>query len=199
MSLGECDSENRLGTTGPWYTVLVKPKHEKTVAEALENKGYEAFLPLFLARRQWRSASRDVHLPLFPQYVFCRLNPHCRLPVLEIPSVRAIVSFGRIPIAVDDSEILAVRSMVNSGLAVTPHPFLSAGARIRVTGGPFYGIEGILSTARGQDYLVVSLALLQRSVSVKIERQYIMPLHMPVASVSGKTHRVSAVSGSNLV
>ncbi len=196
MSLGSRGSENHSWALppDPWHVVLVKPKHEKRVADALSNKGYEAFLPLFLTRRRWLSSSRDVSLPLFPHYVFCRMDPQRRLPVLEIPSVRTIISFGRVPVPVDESEIQAVRAMVNSGLLVTPHHFLCAGARVRVTAGPLTGIEGILETVRGQDRLVVSVALLQRSVSVEIHRQYVMPSPKQAVSVPRQIERMAAPS-----
>jgi transcriptional antiterminator RfaH len=193
MSLGSVNGGQDLANQNPWYVLLVKPRHEKSVAEALDGKGYEVFLPLFLARRRWLSASRDVSLPLFPHYVFCRMDPERRLPILEIPSVRTIVSFGRSPIPVDESEMQSVRAMVGSGLPITPHHFLHAGARVRVTAGPLSGIEGILETVRGQDRLVVSVALLQRSVSVEVHRQYVMPSPRQAVSVPRQIERMAAV------
>jgi transcription antitermination factor NusG len=193
MSLGSVNGGQDLANQNPWYVLLVKPRHEKSVAEALDGKGYEVFLPLFLARRRWLSTSRDVSLPLFPHYVFCRMDPERRLPILEIPSVRTIVSFGRHPIPVDESEMQSVRAMVGSGLAVTPHHFLHAGARVRVTAGPLTGIEGILETVRGQDRLVVSVALLQRSVSVEVHRQYVMPSPRQGVSVPRQIERMAAI------
>ena len=195
MSLGNCGLKGGqdLANQNPWYVLLVKPRHEKSVAEVLDGKGYEVFLPLFLARRRWLSTSRDVSLPLFPHYVFCRMDPERRLPILEIPSVRTIVSFGRSPIPVDESEMQSVRAMVGSGLPITPHHFLHAGARVRVTAGPLSGIEGILETVRGQDRLVVSVALLQRSVSVEVHRQYVMPSPRQAVSVPRQIERMAAV------
>lgn len=196
MSLGSCNMSRLncgldLANQNPWYVLGVKPKHEKRVAQALGTKGYEAFLPLFLARRRWLSASRDVNLPLFPHYVFCRMDPHHKLPILEIPSVRTILSFGRVPIPVGESEIQSIRTMVASGLSVTPHHFLGIGTRVRVTAGPLSGIDGILETIRGQDRIVVSVALLQRSVSVEIHRQDVMPSPKQVGSVGRPTERAT--------
>jgi transcriptional antiterminator RfaH len=193
MSLGDVTGGQDLASQNLWYVLLVKPKHEKRVEEALGGKGYEVFLPLFLARRRWLSTSRDVSLPLFPHYVFCRMNPERRLPVLQIPSVRTIVSFGRAPIPVDESEIQSVRAMVGSGLPITPHHYLHTGARVRVTAGPLTGIEGILETVRGQDRLIVSVALLQRSISVEVHRQYVMPSPRQVVSVPRQIERMAAV------
>jgi len=194
MSLGSVNGGQDLANQNPWYVLLVKPRHEKSVAEALDGKGYEVFLPLFLARRRWLSTSRDVSLPLFPHYVFCRMDPERRLPILEIPSVRTVVSFGRSPIPVDESEMQSVRAMVGSGLPITPHHFLHAGARVRVTAGPLSGIEGILETVKGKARLVVSVALLQRSVSVEVHRQYVMPSPRQAVSVPRQIERMAAVA-----
>ena len=136
---------------------------------------HEGFLPFFSVRRSWHSAGRDVSLPLLPHFVFCRMDPKRRLPILQIPSVRTIVSFEPRAIPVDEFEIQSVRAMIGSGLLVAPHDFLSSGARVRVTVGPLSGIEGIPETFRVQDRLVVSLALLERSVSVEIQRQHVVP------------------------
>lgn len=193
MSLGDVNGGQDLASQNPWYVLLVKPKHEKRVEEALSGKGYEVFLPLFLARRRWLSTSRDVSLPLFPHYVFCRMNPERRLPILEIPSVRTIVSFGRAPIPIEECEMQSVRAMVGSGLPITPHHFLHAGARVRVTAGPLTGVEGILETVRGQDRLVVSVALLQRSISVEVHRQHVMPSPRQVVSVPRQIEQMAAV------
>ncbi len=160
----------------PWYALVVKPQHEKTVSRALREKGYPELLPLYKARRRWVSRSRDVSLPLFPQYVFCQFDPHCRLPVLQIPSVKTIVKFGGTLTPMKESEILAVKAVVDSGLTVAPHEFLSVGTVVRVTSGPLTGVEGILKRVKGTDRLVVSVTLLQQSMAVEIDRQWVVPL-----------------------
>jgi hypothetical protein len=62
-----------------------------------------------------------------------------------------------------------------------------------VTAGPLSGIEGILETVRGQDRLVVSVALLQRSVSVEVHRQYVVPSPIQGVSVPRQIERMAAV------
>ena len=83
-------------------------------------------------------------LPLFPGYVFCRLDPQDRLPIMVIPGVFEIVGNAKKPVAVDDAEIAAIQSVVKSGLAYEPWPFLQVGTRVRVDHGALQGMEGIL-------------------------------------------------------
>lgn len=172
-----------------WYALRVRPRHEKTVALSLCSIGYEGFLPLYKLRRHWATTSRDVQLPLFPQYVFCKFNHHhLGLPVLRVPSVRAILGFGNGPVPVEESEIQALQAVTGSGLPTEPHAFLRAGIAVRVTCGPLAGLEGILESVKGRDRLVISVSLLQRSVSVEIDRQWVLPLPKRVISTRPSQH-----------
>jgi hypothetical protein len=70
----------------------------------------------------------------------------------------------------------AVRQMVNSGLMVAPWPFLQTGQRVLVERGPVAGLEGILEQVKKTFRLVVSIQMLQRSVSVELDRSWVRPL-----------------------
>ncbi len=153
----------------PWYVLLVKPRHEKAVARSLEIKGYEQFLPLYEKGSQLRKRRRHVQLPLFPMYVFCRFDPNSRLPVLTIPGVLSIVSFGRIPAAVEDGEVESIQRLAASGLTVSPHPYVEVGELAEVVSGPLRGVQGVLTGYRGKSRLVLSISLLQQSAAVEIE------------------------------
>jgi transcription antitermination factor NusG len=153
-----------------WYALQIRAGLEKTASAGLRGKGYEEFLPLYLARRRWSDRVREVEVPLFPGYLFCRFDPFDRLvPVLTTPGVICTVSAGRTPIAVAEAEIEAVRRVVHSGLAAEPWPFLSAGCLVAIERGPLAGLEGVLTKFAGGHRLVVSVNLLQRAVAVQID------------------------------
>lgn len=162
-----------------WFALRVKPRHEKIAALALHGKGLEEFLPLCKARRRWSDRIKELDAPLFPGYVFCRFNPYERLPVLTTPGVSSIVGMGKIPAPIEDSEIAALHSIVNSGLMAQPWPFLKAGQYVRIDAGPLCGLEGILLEIKSSHRLVVSVTLLQRSVSVEIDRLWVSPASAP--------------------
>ena len=165
----------------PWFALRVKPRAEKVVSTIARHKGFEEFLPLYQSRRRWSDRYMSVELPLFPGYVFCRLNPEHRLPLLTIPGALHFVGLGKIPVAIDDEEIAALRAAMQSGLWAEPWPFLDIGKRVLLEEGPLTGLEGILVEVRKKHRLIVSVTLLKRSMAVEIERDWVRPLDRGVS------------------
>jgi transcription antitermination factor NusG len=162
-----------------WYAVHTRVQHEKNVAQALAGKGYEEFLPIYRCRRRWSDRIKELELPLFPGYVFCRFDAEHRLPILVTPGVHHIVGIGKIPLPVDEAEITAIQSIVKSGLSAEPWPFLQVGQQVRIDYGPLEGLEGLLLAMMKPCRLVVSVMLLQRSVAVEIDSAWVTPLALP--------------------
>jgi transcription termination/antitermination protein NusG len=163
----------------PWFAVYVKYRHEKTAALALKGKGYEAFLPTYVKVHR---DSKKFELPLFPGYVFCRLEVSNMLPVLTIPGVFSIIGRGRDPEPISEVDIESIRHMVGSGLTLCPWPYVFRGQELRLTSGPLRGIQGVVVDASDERWLVVSVHLLQRSVAVKVERESISPHSLSISS-----------------
>ncbi len=163
-------------TKFPWYAVRTRSNQERTAATVLKGKGYEEYVPVYRTRRRWSDRVVDAELPLFPGYVFCRFDHKQRLPIMTTPGVVSIVGFGNDPAPVSDDEIQAVHAVLRSGEAPEPHPFLREGQRIRVTYGSLKDVEGILVKKKSDWRLVVSVTMLQRSVSVEIDRDCVSTL-----------------------
>ena len=159
-----------------WFALRVKSQREKSIAESIGSKGFEEFLPLYQCRRRWSDRMKSMELPLFPGYVFCRIDPLIRLPILTVPGVLHFVGIGRVPAPIDDGEMAAIQRAVRSGLRVEPSAYLDVGQRVRLEEGPLAGLEGILIDIRKHYRVVVSLSLLKRSVAVEIERHWVTPL-----------------------
>jgi transcription antitermination factor NusG len=176
--------QSQLGQAGPdpvfpWYALRVRSNYENVAAVHLRDRGFEEFYPTYRTERQWSDRKKQIDLPLFPGYVFCRLNPDDRLPVLTVPGTVGLVGFGKGPTAIPEDEIDSVRRMIGSGLLVAPWPFLSVGQSVLIERGPLAGVEGILQEIKKTFRLVVSIGLLQRSVSAEIDRTWIRPLRPP--------------------
>ncbi len=156
-----------------WYAVRVKSRCEKTVGAMVAGKGFKHFLAFYQRERRWSDRVKQMEFPLFPGYIFCRLNPQHRLPVLTIPGVLNFVGVGKAPVAIDDAEIAAIQNALKSGLPVEPWPYLEIGQRVRLENGPLAGMEGIIAGHSKHDRLVVSITLLKRSVAVTIESRWV--------------------------
>jgi transcription termination/antitermination protein NusG len=162
----------------PWFVLYVKPRHEKNVCRILRGKGYEEFLPLY----GHRTSSRVTDLPLFPGYVFCRFDAANRLPVMRVPGVFSIVSIAGNPAPVEPTEIAALQLVISSGLDRAPWPALASGTPVTVTRGPLEGISGVVIRSKTSTRMLVSVALLHRSVSVEVERNWLSDNLPEVAS-----------------
>jgi transcription antitermination factor NusG len=159
-----------------WYALHVRTRFEKVVSRNLKGKGYEEFLPLYKRTSRWSDRTKEIELPLFPGYVFCRFNPLERLPILQIPGVNSVVGFGKDFLPVEDAELNAVRFVLSSGSLCEPWPFLTIGQRVRVEYGPLAGMEGLVTNVKNACRLVISVNMLQRSVGVEIDRDCLTPI-----------------------
>ncbi len=160
-----------------WFAVAVRVNHEKTVATTLTNKGYEVFLPTYRVRRAWSDRIKEVELPVFAGYVFCRSDlSRQSAPVVATPGVVRIVGFGGRAIPVENHEIEAVRRMVDSGLAVEPLSSFAVGQHVRIAHGPLTNLEGTLIEVRKRHQFVVSVSLLQRALAVTVDMAWILPV-----------------------
>jgi transcription antitermination factor NusG len=105
------------------------------------------------------------------------MNPHNRLPVLMTPGVLQIVGVGKTPIPVEEEEIASIQRVGKSGLPTMPWPYLEVGNVVRIEEGPLRGLTGIVQKIKSGLKLVLSVSLLQRSVAVEIDRQWISNTH----------------------
>jgi transcription antitermination factor NusG len=156
-----------------WYAVRVKSNREKVTAQALRGRNLDVCLPLYRESRTRGDSTRTVELPLFAGYVFSCFDSRNRLPVLTVPGVVHIVGFGTEPEPVDPLEIASLRKVVESRLHANPHPYLPVGHRVQIRTGPLRGAEGVIVAHRNETTLVVSVTLLQRSVAVAMEREWL--------------------------
>jgi len=124
-------------------------------------------------RRQWTDRIRETELPLFPGYVFCRMDPAHRLAVLTSTGVVGTVGVGKVPVPIEEREIDAIRAVIHSGLPCQPWPFMHQGDTVQVKHGPLRGVRGILESVKGRQSLLVGLTLLQRSISVELDPAWV--------------------------
>lgn len=152
-----------------WYALQVRRQFEKIVSRLLQAKGYDEFLPLCHGFRRSSGGTKPIELPLFPGYVFCRFDSLNRSQILTVPGVNAVAGFGPRITPIAESELESLRTVLNSGMAFGPCPFIAAGNRGRVESGPLAGTEGFVTALNNKLRLVVSVSMIQRSLAVDLE------------------------------
>jgi transcription antitermination factor NusG len=159
-----------------WYAAYTRSRHEKSVAEKLTRKSVETFVPLYETVRRWKNGEHRVQLPLFGGYAFVRISLRDRLQVLQVPGIVRLIEFNGMPIPLPEREIEQLRQALTCGTKAEPHPFLTAGRRVRITAGPLTGYEGILVRRQGTPRVVLSISLIQRSIFLEIEADSLEPI-----------------------
>jgi transcription antitermination factor NusG len=181
----------------PWFAIMARTGREKSTTMLLENAGYECFLPVSKYTRRWSDRMKQIEVPLFSGYLFCRMNPHNRLPVLMTPGVIQIVGAGKTLIPVQEDEISAIQRAVKNGLATMPWPYLQVGHVARIEEGPLRGLTGIIVKIKSGMKLVLSVTLLQRSVAVEVDRSWLGGVHPAgPAAMEARVDRSTAIQAS---
>jgi transcription antitermination factor NusG len=162
-----------------WFALAVKPNHERAAAQALDSRGGEVFLPLYRARRRWTDRVRQLELPLFGGYVFCRFERPDNARVLAAPSAVPVVSFGNRPAAIPEGDIESARRLASSGLELGPWPLLRVGGRARIEAGPLAGVEGVVTRLKDAWRVVVTVELLERPAAAEVDRGVVVAAAPP--------------------
>jgi len=153
-----------------WFAVQTWPRYEKKAAVELERKQLEVFLPLVASEHQWSDRRRVVELPLFPTYLFVRAPETfaSRIAVVRTSGVINFVGARNVGTPIPQSEIESVRTLLKRGIEFENHPYLKIGQRVRIREGSLDGVEGILVAKNNDLSLVVSILIIQRSLSIRV-------------------------------
>lgn len=113
-------------------------------------------------------------LPLFPGYVFCRMDCSNPLPVVSTPGVFRVVSNGSDLDSIPDEEIEGIKRLLSAGLTARPSKYYAPGQSVYFREGPFKGIRGVVIDVSSERWLILSVHILQRSVAVKLDREALL-------------------------
>src|SRR6202166_3984552 len=162
-----------------WYALQVRSRKEGYVASQISGQGYECLLPTYKSVRKWSDRVKEVEQPLFPSYLFCRFDYQDRRAVVMTSGVLQVVGNGRTALPVANEEISAIQKAVSSGTPHCPWPYVEVGERVRIACGTLSGLEGILVNFKGNHRVVLSVSLLQRSLAMEVELDWLSPVAEP--------------------
>jgi transcriptional antiterminator NusG len=162
-----------------WYCIHTRSRHEDVVYQRLTDKQIQAFLPKMEVWSKRKDRRKKFQKALFPGYLFVYeiMNPQRGLEILKTPGVVKILGNETGPMPVPETQIESIKKLLDGKAAVSPFPYLKEGQLVRVVDGPLRDCEGFLVKIKEQkEKLVISIDLLQRSVSVEIESASIEPV-----------------------
>ncbi|MCK6555401.1 hypothetical protein L6Q96_12610 [Candidatus Binatia bacterium] len=159
-------------TLPQWFVISTKTRREEYAQDQLRRRGVETFLPRIVEPA--RLADRSNIVPLFPGYLFARLDLTTQyFHVVWTPGVRKLIGFGDVPCPVDDAAVDFLRARVGAEGVLRPASLLREGDVVRVRRGPFEGLVGIIEhPGCGRGRVRVLMELLRRQTRVEV------PLHI---------------------
>jgi transcriptional antiterminator RfaH len=157
-----------------WYCVHTRPCKESQVAAHLQSAlGRETYFPRLTTQRRIRRVRRVVKRPLFPRYLFCRMDmsAHYR-SVRYAPDVIDVVKCGDIPAVVSDSIIDELMGWAGEAIdLISLQPLLKPGDLVEITDGPMQGLQAIILNQRNDsERVAVLLSMLKYGAQMIINR-----------------------------
>jgi transcription antitermination factor NusG len=151
-----------------WYAVYTMPRSEQSVAKHLEVCQIEAYLPTCERTHIWKNRQRvKIIQPLFPSYLFVRIQNTERSKVLRAPSALQIVGNCQGPSPIADAEIEFLRSDFCRH-RVEPYQELVIGKKVRIKNGPMQGVQGVLVQKRNSLRFVLTIELINQCAAVEV-------------------------------
>jgi transcriptional antiterminator RfaH len=157
-----------------WKVFFVKPRSEKKVAEFCSLYGIQYYLPL---REKSRVAQRRkivVRVPVFPGYVFAKIDDNQRLQMLKTNLLVRVLEPLKPRRMLRD--LVMVRRALRVNPALRPAKPLEAGRPVRIVDGPFKNIEGVVSRMSGTMKVILNVEMIGQAVVVTAEREQVEPL-----------------------
>ena len=159
-----------------WYALHTYPRHEKRVYQDLGSRAIECFLPLYETVHRWKNGCKvRVELPLFPGYLFVRIDPRQRFKALSLPGAVSMVGSVSGPWPLPDAEIVSLRARLQSR-KFEPHPYLAVGQKVRIKSGPLADLTGFLVRQSGGLRVVISVDMIRQAAAVEVDANDVEPI-----------------------
>lgn len=161
----------------PWIVASTHAHRERVALENLARQDFTAYCPLIRKRIRHARRAQDVLRPLFPGYVFVRVDPDLGRwrPILSTVGVRRVVSSGDRPSLMAEDFIAGLKAREVDGVVTRPPVRYEVGQKVRIMGGAFDGLIATILDLDEKERLVVLMDILSRPTRVRIASQAVMP------------------------
>lgn len=160
-----------------WYVLYTTSRAEKKVADRLQEKGWEVYLPMVEELRQWSDRKKKVQKALFSGYVFVQTTRIQLWECLQEPGAVKFVHFSGVHATVRDEEIELIRRLMATGVTVEIEGgTLEIGQKVRVIGGALLNFEGECIEKGNKDYFLIRIPGILQTLMVNIPRKFLQIL-----------------------
>ena len=161
--------ESSFNTEPQWFVAHTRPRAEKKLAHYCDREGFTNELPTVRTVRKYQRKICKFDNPLFPGYLFLRINPASKQKVFQSDYCARIIQVN----LQDEFEqqlrdiLQAVRYAEDNEIILCPS--ITEGLRVRIKSGPLTGLEGVVARREGISNVHLNLDFIGQSAIVKLE------------------------------
>jgi transcription termination/antitermination protein NusG len=157
-----------------WFVLYTTSRAEKKVAQRLQDKGLEVFLPMVEELRQWSDRKKKVQKALFNGYIFVKTSKPNLWQCLQTPGAVKFVHFNGEHATVREEEIKMIKRILETGVAVeTDNSEIAPGEQVRIIGGALEGMSGECINKGNKDYFIIRVPGINQNLVVNIPRKFL--------------------------
>ena len=154
-----------------WVILHTRPRSEKKAGQVFDREGAGIYIPLRRREHRYGGRHRAFWSPLFPGYVFGLFDSK------QVHMLKANQYVANVLRVVDQKglvhQLRQLQRALAAGAMIEVMPYLEKGKPVRVTGGPFKGVEGIVERLDKNTKVVISIEMIQQSVFMEVDSAHI--------------------------
>ena len=152
-----------------WYVIRTQTLAEERAALHLNNQGFETYLPRYRKERRHARKVDVVLRPLFPGYIFVRIDTATQQwrSINGTVGVISIVQFGKELLPIGESIVTNLLQREDeTGVVSLALKGLKKGDSVTVNEGPFTDLTGLLEETDDKKRAILLLDLMGRKVRI---------------------------------
>ena len=151
-----------------WWCIYTMSRREKDLMRKLTTREIAHYGPVIPKRfRSPNGRLRTSWIPLFPNYIFMFGGEEERVAAL---TTNCISKCNRVEEGDELIDTLRqIKSIIDTGVPLTPEGRLEPGNQVRVKSGHFAGFEGTVLRREGKTRFLLNVQYLNQGVSIEID------------------------------
>jgi transcription antitermination factor NusG len=150
-----------------WVVAHTKPRCEKKLVQYCEREGIDSTLPCYRSRHRYRGKTAVFNKPLFPGYVFLRLNSDQRRTIRQSDYIANLLTVTDQELF--DRQLREIMAALETEVEVRLAPAIGEGVRVQIKSGPLRGLEGWVENRTGPTTVMLRLDFIGQAAAVKVE------------------------------
>ena len=150
-----------------WYVAHTRPRCEKKLTRFTEREGFHTTLPCVNTVHKYKGKTVSFRKPLFPNYVFLKLEKEQRQKVFQNDYVANLLD---VPNQEEfEAQLADILTAIDSEEEIQLAPQIKKGTQVAIKHGSLRGLEGWVEKREGMCTVLLRLDFIGQAAAVKVD------------------------------